>query len=201
MTAANAADPRPHSAHHKDDYAGLRNTILMALAPPGQQQTLENIARVAGIGVPLPAAILNELANPLPRSAAFGAAVTNFMNVALWAPIAIFPGSLSEQRADDPTRTGATRDFHYTQSGHTTPKSELVRDIELKGGFAGVNPVELTNRLAVLANMNPSTFTTTQWVAANPPSRVSAAGNIIPMYIQQNEPPELGRPAVRDNLS
>lgn len=188
MTAANTADPRPHSAHHKEDYAKLRDDILAALAPPGQQRTLENIARFAGIPLPLPAAILTELPNPLPRTAAFGAAVTTFMRTALWAPIDIFAGSVSQERADDPTKTHATKDYHYTLSGHTTPKSELVRDIELKGGFGGVDPVELTNRLTALANMNPSNFDTNEWIAANPPTRISAAGHTINQYIQRNDP-------------
>ena len=189
--AKQVGSKKGYTAHHKVDYSVLRDEILDALNPPGNLQKLENIAQFAGISVP--SDIRKELGKPFPRSAQFGNAVNNFMNDALWPPLDIFPGVLSEQRADDPTKTGAPVDLHYTRSGHTTPKSELARDIVMyRGGFGGIDPQELSARLNALPDRNASQYDDNEWKFVG--TKKTKKGEDLDQYQQRYDPQHWSTP-------
>jgi hypothetical protein len=189
---ANVTDPGHggHSAHHKYDYKDIKNEILDALSyptSPGKLQKLENVARISG-QAPVDSNITKELSDPYGRRSPvpFQSAVNSFMRVALWPPWDIFTGALSELRADDPTKTGAEVDVHFTASGRATPKSELARDIKLQGGLGGIDPAELTSRLAAIALDTPSTYASSEWELVG--TRVASSGRILNQYKQKNDP-------------
>lgn len=175
---------RQFSAHHKADVARIRQELKAAISG-NDQRALSNMARAARLPGGVPVAVVSA-ANKggVGLTLAEEAAVKTFSKQIQWMNWDIFFGPLSDERKDDPDKTKQRLDGHYTASGHTTPKSELARDLDIIG-FSGFDPADLTARLNVIANL-PSPYVATEWQHEG--TTTTRTGNVIDQYSQVNDP-------------
>ncbi len=157
-----------HTANHKYGSASIIADIMSGLDPSKdnatQLRTLQNCASFRGI--PLPAAITNELQLPLAqRTVAFKVAVETFVNQVVWTPFNIFFSEDCTKRDDD-LHDGSALDQHFTASGAATPRSSVSREIKLNQGLSHIDPQLLASRLLELQQnnqTNPSALTPADW--------------------------------------
>jgi hypothetical protein len=179
---------RTYTAHHKADFATIRDELEEALKT-GDLQAL----RAMGTAAKVPNATQAIVEGVASRGGAIATsaeekAVGEFYRLVSWMPWDVFIGPLSEERKDDPTKTGRRIDMHFTRSGHSTPRSELARDIDLIG-FKRLDLAELSRRLVDLArtsSLDASGYVTAEWQGAG--THTTGAGKVIPQYIQSNDP-------------
>lgn len=171
------------TAHHKADFATIRDELEEALKND-DQRALQAMAAAAGLaGVPPEVATVARNKGAI-ANATEEAVVKQFYQDVSWIEWDVFIGPLSEERKDDPTKTGRRIDMHFTRSGHSTPRSELARDLDLIG-FKGVDPAELAARLAAITR-SPTPYDASEWQHVG--TRKTKKGKVIDQYIQSNDP-------------